>query len=134
MKPQASTKPQTLRLLGSITAGQPFPQHQQDHESLVLDDYLVSNWQASYLLRIYGDSMIEAGIREGDLAVIDGARQPRNGDLVAACLDGEWTLKQFKKAGHTYVLLPANKRYLPLYPRKELTIGGVVTSVIRKYH
>jgi len=78
--------------------------------------------------------MIGEGIRTDDLVVLDKRREPKNGDIVAAYIDNEWTLKYFKKADGKIVLEAANPKYPAIKPKAELKIGGVVTAVIRKYH
>ena len=78
--------------------------------------------------------MIEEGIREGDLVIIEKGREPKNGDIVVAEVDGEWTLKYFRRAGNDVVLEAANPRYPLITARAELRVGGVLTAVIRKYH
>jgi repressor LexA len=78
--------------------------------------------------------MTGAGIMEGDLVIIEKGRSPKNGDIVIAEVDGEWTMKYFTRKGKTIVLEAANPKYPPIEPRAELRLGGVVTAVIRKYH
>ncbi|MFZ5390876.1 MAG: LexA family protein, partial [Patescibacteria group bacterium] len=79
------------------------------------------------------DSMIEAGIQPDDQVIVERGRTPKNGDIVVAEVDNEWTLKYFDKQNGQTKLLPANKNYQPIIPRQELKIGGVVTAVVRKY-
>ena len=69
----------------------------------------------------------------GDLVIVERNRTPKNGDVVIAQIDGDWTLKFFDKKGAVVRLIPGNKNYPVLIPKVELKIGGVVTSVIRKY-
>jgi len=123
-----------VRLLGTVEAGFPGPAEEGLLETLSLDTWLVRNREASFLLKVSGDSMIEAGILPGDLVIVDRSRAPRNGDVVVAEVDGAWTLKHFRKQGGTITLLPANAKYPPITPRHELRIAGVVTSVIRSYY
>jgi repressor LexA len=78
--------------------------------------------------------MIGEGIREGDLVIVEKGREPRNGDIVIAEVDGEWTIKYFRKQGKQVVLEAANPQYPLIRPQQELKIGGVVSAVIRKYH
>ena len=78
--------------------------------------------------------MIEAGINEGDIVIVDQKRQIGKNDIVAACVDGEWTVKYFKKQDGKILLIPANSKYPVIYPQQSLEIGGVVVSVIRNYH
>lgn len=123
-----------LPLLGSIKAGFPTADEQYASETVSLDEYLVGNPGFAYLLRVSGDSMIGEGIRSDDLVVLDKRREPKNGDIVAAYIDNEWTLKYFKKESGRIILEAANPKYKPLTPRESLTLGGVVVSVIRKYY
>ena len=87
----------------------------------------------TFVLRVSGDSMIDAGIHEGDLVLIERGREPKNHDIIIAEVDGEWTLKIFEKEGSRVRLVPANKKYSPIYPKNELKTGGVLVAVIRKY-
>lgn len=123
-----------LPLLGNIKAGSPITEDQYETETVSLDQYLVGNPGFSYLLRVSGDSMVGEGIQPGDLVILDKKREPKNGDIVAAYIDNEWTLKYFRKDGERLLLEAANPKYKPLLPRESLSIGGVVVSVIRKYY
>lgn len=123
-----------LPLLGNIKAGSPTTENQYETETVSLDEYLIGNPGYAYLLRVTGDSMIGEGIHAGDLVILDKKRAPKNGDIVAAYIDNEWTLKYFKKEGNKLFLEAANPKYKPLSPRESLSIGGVVVSVIRKYY
>ncbi len=123
-----------LRVLGFIQAGSPTPAEQQLLETMSFDNFLINNPEKSYLLRVSGDSMIEAGINPGDLVVIEEKPEPREGDIVVAQIDGEFTLKYFQRRNGQVYLTPANKKYSPIYPEDNLTIFGIVVSVIRKYH
>jgi SOS-response transcriptional repressor LexA len=78
--------------------------------------------------------MIGAGIHEGDLVIIDKKRQPKLGDIVAAFVDNEWTLKYYKEANGRIYLEADNPNYSPIHPRHELSIGGVVVKVIKEYY
>ena len=77
--------------------------------------------------------MIEAGIQEGDLVLVERGRQPKHRDIVIAQVDNEWTMKYYEKSGKDTRLVAANKKYPPIVPKKELIIGGVIIAVIRKY-
>jgi len=78
--------------------------------------------------------MINAGILEGDLVIVERERAPKNGNIVVAEVDGDWTIKYFRKQGKTVFLEAANPKYPIIKPKTELRLGGVVTAVIRKYH
>jgi SOS-response transcriptional repressor LexA len=89
--------------------------------------------QASFMLQVSGDSMIDAGIHEGDVVIVEKGSHPKNGDVVLACVDNEWTLKYYQRRGKEVELVPANKNYPVIKPKNELTLGGVVKSMIRRY-
>lgn len=123
-----------LRVLGSVQAGFPTTAEEDTNASTVsLDRWLIEHPQASYLLTVSGDSMIEAGIMEGDMVIVDRTRSPKTGDIVVAEVDHDWTMKYYIKRGDRVILRPANQNYPDIHPREELKIGGVVSSVIRKY-
>jgi SOS regulatory protein LexA len=123
-----------LPVVGNIAAGFPSPAEEELRDVLVLEDYLVTRPETSYLLKVTGDSMIGEGIREGDLVVVDRGREPHSGDIVIAEVDGEWTMKYFTKKGKLVILEAANPKYPPIKAVSELRLGGVITAVIRKYH
>ena len=122
-----------IPLVGSIAAGLPASAEENAHDIVSMDDYLVDKPESSFLLSVTGDSMIGAGIMEGDLVVVDRNRQPQNGDIVLAEVDGQWTMKYFRRRGREIVLEAANPAYSTIYPREELKIGGVITASVRKY-
>lgn len=124
---------QPVRLLGLVRAGFPSPAEEETVDLLSIDEYLISNPQATFLLKVDGDSMIDAGIHPGDLVLIQKGLAPRHGDVVVACVDAQWTLKYFEKQKGEIVLRAANKKYPPIQPKQELVIGGVVIANIRKY-
>lgn len=120
--------------VGSVQAGFPSPEEEALCDIMSMDEYLVTKPDASFLLQVSGDSMIGEGILEGDLVIVEKGRQPKNGDVVIAEVDGEWTMKYFKRRGKQVVLEAANPKYPIIMPKTELRLGGVVTAVIRKYH
>jgi SOS regulatory protein LexA len=120
--------------LGVIKAGYPAPADSQLGDSIDFYEYLLDLPGEIFSLTVHGDSMIDAGIQEGDLVIIERDRTPLNGDIVAAVVDGEWTVKYFFKKNGAVSLVPANEKYPIIKPRDSLLIGGVVASVIRKYH
>lgn len=122
-----------IPMLGVIPAGIPMTVDHTLDESVDLYEYLLNIPSNIFSLRVKGDSMIEEGINEGDIVIIEKGKEPIIGDVVAACVDGEWTVKYFFKEKGTVVLIPANPKYNKIYPKESLTIGGVVISVIRKY-
>jgi len=122
-----------LRLLGSVQAGFPSPAEEELIDVISLDKFLVRRKEASCLVRVMGDSMIDAGILPGDIVIVERGRDPKQGDIVIAQVDGEWTMKYYYKYGKDVVLKAANKKYPPIKPKEELKVSGVVVSCIRKY-
>lgn len=121
------------RLLGTVEAGFPSPAEEELADTISLDALLIQNPQASFLLKVSGDSMSDAGILPGDMVIVDKGQVPKSGDIVIAEVDGQWTMKYLKKRGDNIVLMPANPKYQPIKPKNDLKIAGVVTAVVRKY-
>jgi SOS regulatory protein LexA len=122
-----------VRVLGFIEAGFPSPAEEETLDMMSLDDYLIEKKEATYLLRVQGDSMIEAGICEGDMVIAERTTQAKVDDIVIAEVDGGWTMKYLKQKGGQYYLEPANKKYSSIMPTEELKIAAIVRGVIRKY-
>ena len=129
--PLAIAKP--VKVLGTVEAGFPSPAEEELVDSLSLDDFLIQDREATFLLKVSGDSMSGAGILPGDMVIVDKGQTPKSGDIVIAQVDGEWTMKYLRKRGETVTLIPANPKYQPIKPKNELKIAGVVTAVVRKY-
>jgi SOS regulatory protein LexA len=123
----------SLPMLGVIKAGYPIPAEVQEDNYLNLYALFTHLSTATFALTVSGDSMIDAGIYEGDIVIIDKKREPASGDIVAACVDNEWTVKIFQMQEGRVSLVPANKKYPVIEPKESLEIGGVVVSVIRSY-
>lgn len=121
-----------VRVLGTVEAGFPSPAEEELLDTLSIDRWLITNPASTFMLKVIGDSMIEAGILPGDMVLVDRSLNPRNGDIVIAQVDGQWTMKYFSKRGKDVTLIPANQKYRPIKPKSELNIAGVVISVIRK--
>jgi SOS regulatory protein LexA len=122
-----------VKMLGTVEAGFPSPAEEELADNLSLDDLLIHNREATFLLKVSGDSMSNAGILPGDMVLVDKGEVPKSGDIVIAEVDGEWTMKYLRKRGENVMLLPANPKYQPIKPKQELKIAGVVTAVVRKY-
>ncbi len=123
----------SVRLLGTVEAGIPSPAEEELAEAISLDDLLIHNQENTFMLTVSGDSMAEAGIFSGDMVIVDKGCEPKNEDIVIAELDGEWTMKYFRKQEKRISLVPANKKYKTIYPQNKLKIAGIVSAVIRKY-
>ncbi len=122
-----------LKVLGNVQAGFPSAAEEELVDTLSLDEFLIKNPTASFMLEVNGDSMKEAGIMEGDLVIIEKGKEPKHGDIVVAEVDQDWTLKYYMKEKGNIFLRAANKKYSDIFPQSELKVGGIVTSVIRKY-
>lgn len=127
----ANNKAKHLPIYGEIAAGSPRDSEQLELGTLVISEEVSKN--ATFALRVRGDSMIDAGIFEGDHLIVDKKARTRNGDIVVALLDGETTVKRFvEKDGETY-LVPENKTLKPIPTRgKKLLIQGKVVGLQRK--
>lgn len=117
-----------------VAAG--FPSPAEDYASLNLDlnRELIKNPSSTFYARVSGLSMIDEGINDGDLLVIDKSLEPRDGSLAVCYVDGEFTLKRFERHGNYGLLVPANKEYRPIKVTAEnnFIIWGIVTYVIKK--
>src|SRR6185312_2732355 len=120
-------------LLGLVEAGFPSAAEEELLDVMDFDEYLVPNKEASYILKVKGDSMIEAGIQPGDMVVVERKSTYKPGQIVVAMVDGEYTMKYLRKKGDKYFLEPANKNYKPIYPNEAFRVEAVVTAVVRKY-
>lgn len=121
------------RVLGAIEAGFPSPAEEELGDTMDLDEFLIKNKEATYMLKVTGDSMCDAGILPGDMVLVERGLEADDGDIVIAHIDHAWTMKYLRKRGRKIWLEPANKKYKPIYPTQELKIEAVVIAVIRKY-
>jgi SOS regulatory protein LexA len=122
-----------IKLLGSIQAGFPSPAEEELIDTLSLDEFLIEKPEATFMLKVTGDSMLDAGIHPGDMVLIERGAKPKNGDIVIANVDGEWTMKYLIRDRSGVRLEPANARYKTIRPENSLEIAGIVRTVIRKY-
>lgn len=118
----------------SISAGFPSPADDYIEDRLDLNELLVNNKSATFFLRVKGDSMINAGIHDGDIIVVDRSVQPVNRSIVVAVVDGELTVKRLITGNGIAELHAENPRYAPicLQEGQDLTIWGVVTSSVHQ--
>ena len=119
----------------SISAGFPSPAEDHIDVSLNLNDYLVKHPSSTFYIYVKGDSMVGAGIYDGDLMVIDRSLEPRSNGVVLAVIDGEFTVKKFYKKNNQIYLLPNNKNYKPIHIKEHMDfqIWGVVTHSIHHF-
>jgi len=126
-------EPMMLPLFGPISAGFAAPVEEQAEEMMTLDAYLIDDKASTFLLRVKGDSMIDAGIFEGDIVIVDRKKQPKLNEIVVGVLDGEFTLKRLKRDKGKYYLQAENPDYPDMHAMEELKVAGVVKGVLRKY-
>ena len=117
-----------------ISAGFPSPADDFKETRISLDKELVKNKEATFYARVSGDSMIEAGLDDGDLLIIDRSLNPENGKIAICLIDGDFTVKRIKKEKNKFYLMPENKKYkaIELKEENELIIWGIVEYVIKK--
>ncbi len=133
-------KPKKEKFIGQwlveqgISAGFPSPADDFKEVRISLDKELVKNQESTFYARVSGDSMIGAGLDDGDLLVIDRSLNPENGKIAVCLIDGEFTVKRIKKERKKLYLIPENNNYKPieLKEENELIIWGIVKYVIKK--
>lgn len=123
----------SIPMLGSVKAGFPADVAEEIKDTINIDEYLINKKENSFMLTVDGDSMIDAHITDGDMVLVEKTNIAQDGQIVIANVDGEFTMKYFKKDKDKIWLLPANKNYKPIYPKMYLNIIAVVKAVIRKY-
>ncbi len=115
-----------------VQAGMPDPVEDAHGDALTIDDYLIDRPSQTVLIRVRGDSMVDAGILEGDLVVVEKAASAKRGDVVVAIVDGQFTLKRLDLERGRFVLVPENKAYPVIRPEGALEIFGVMVGLVRK--
>ena len=115
-----------------VSAGFPSPAEDYISDHLDLNEFLIKHPAATFLVRATGTSMINAGIHENDILIVDKSVAPSHGKIVIAAINGELTIKRLHKTKTQTLLMPENPDYEPivLTPENEVCIWGVVTSVI----
>ena len=119
-----------------IKAGFPSPAQDYLTDSIDLNKELIRRKETTFLARVSGNSLMEAGINDGDLVVIDKSLEVKDGDFVVAFIDGEFTLKEFRRdeENNCAWLIPHNKQFEPIKVTEEndLMIWGVLTYTIKQ--
>lgn len=120
-------------LLGLVKAGFPSPSEDVLETTINLNNFLIRKKEKTYILEVDGNSMIDAHIADGDMVIAECTETARDREIVIAEVDGEFTMKYFRKEGNKVWLEPANKDFKPIYPVTDLKIRAIVKGVIRKY-
>ena len=123
-----------VKVLGTVEAGWPTTAEEQLIDTISLDEFLIAKKEATYMLTVNGDSMKNAGILSGDMVLVERADDARDGNIVIAEVDGQWTMKYLRRRGRQVFLEPANERFSRIVPRRSLKIAAIVKAVIRKYY
>lgn len=124
----------SIPMLGSVKAGFPADVAEELKDTINIDSYLIAKKENSYMLTVDGDSMIDAHIADGDMVLVEKTNTAKDGQIVIADVDGEFTMKYFRKDEKNRVWLePANKNFKSIHPKMYLNITAVVKAVIRKY-
>lgn len=115
-----------------VAAGQPALTDDHIEAHIDLHECLVKNSSATFLVRASGLSMIDVGIHENDLLIVDRSITPTHGKIVIAAVDGHLTVKRLHKTDNQLLLMPENKKFKPIEvtPENEIFIWGVVTNVM----
>ena len=131
---QARVNPITL-FSHKVPAGFPSPADDHAEKRLDLNEYLIDQSESTFFVRIKGDSMIDAGILDNDIVIVDRSKSAAINDIVLASIDGEFTVKVLAKNSEGPYLMPANKEYKPIHIKSdsEFEIWGVVTGSVRKF-
>jgi DNA polymerase V len=118
-----------------VPAGFPSPADDHIEKKLDLNDYLIKQKEATFFVRIKGDSMIDAGIHDNDIVIVDKSQKASNGDIVLASIDGDFTVKLLSSYKSKYRLLAANEKYKPIEINESMQfeVWGVVTGAVRKF-
>jgi DNA polymerase V len=118
----------------SVEAGFPSPADDHLERSIDLNEELIRNPAATFLVRVKGESMRDAGIHSGDILVVDRSVTPTDRQIVVAMIDGEFTVKRFRKQNGRITLEAANDSFAPIEvgEDQELTIWGAVTYIIHQ--
>ena len=122
-----------IKILGTVQAGFPGFASEENGEILSLDEWLVNDHDSTYLLRVNGDSMIDAGILEGDYVVVERTQSVAVGDIVIAEINNEWTMKYLRKKNGKNYLAAANKSYPDIHSDGDIKIHAIIRSLVRKY-
>lgn len=124
----------TRPLVGSVVAGFPIDMYDEyDVSNISLDEMILEGDEKKVMLRIKGESMKNAGIDDGDIAVVNRDVNPCIGDIVVSKIDGAWTIKRLINNKGNYELKAENDEFPLLIPKNELTIYGVVKNIIKSY-
>ena len=125
-------KKNEIPLIGSVAAGLPIMAIENIEKHLTIPDDFIQANQVYYALRVQGESMIESGINDGDIVIVQQTNNARHNDIIVALIDEEATVKRIKKDGPIVYLKAENENYSDIYPKGDWTIQGRVVGLIRE--
>lgn len=119
---------------GRVQAGFPSPAHGEYADIIDLNRALITNPAATFCARVIGDSMVDAGINQGDLLIIDRSLTPHDGNIAVCFIDGDFTVKRLSMRDNMLFLTPANASFpeLPVNEDSNFQVWGVVSHIIKK--
>lgn len=123
----------SLPVLGFVPAGGPINAEEHIEDWFTVDACKVKDPKTTFMLRVTGQSMVDAGIYEGDLLIADAKKEPKVNDIVIALIDGGNTVKRLVKKEGRYFLVAENIEYPDIHPLNQLEVQGVVTGLVRSY-
>ena len=115
-----------------VRAGLPEAVDDAEADAVTIDDYLIERPSSTVMVRVKGDSMMDAGILDGDLVVVEKRPAAQKGDIVVAIVDNQFTLKRLDLENGRFVLKPENRAYPVIRPEDALEIFGVMVGLVRK--
>ena len=118
--------------LAPVPAGFPSPADDYQEGELDLNKHLIKHPSATFFVKVAGDSMLGAGIHPGDILIVDRSLEPADRKIVIAIINGELTVKRFRRVGKKLMLMPENDDYEPITVAEgmEFEVWGVVTTVV----
>ena len=131
--PSRSNFPRIPHFADGVRAGFPTMAEGYEDSNVSFDEMLIKKPYSTFSVNVVGDSMIDAGICEGDIVIAEKGEKVKDGDIVIANVDGDFTLKYYRNKNGKIWLEPANSKYPNIVPQNELQIVGIVTGLVRKY-
>ena len=122
-----------IPILGAVAAGRPILAIENMDGSIKMHRSFLKNTEKYFALRVKGDSMQDAGIMDGDIAIIEQQNMVRNGEIAVVMLDESVTLKTFYRENARVKLLPENSKYSPIYCSRDVRVLGRLTNILRSY-
>ena len=133
-KPKKSKAQKRPLFTVTVSAGFPSPAEDYVEASLDLNEYLVKKPLATFFVKVKGNSMNDANIKDGDILIVDRSKDAKSGNIILGVVNGDFTVKRYRKEKDAIYLMPENPSYKPLKinPDMDFKVWGVVTYIIHK--